>query len=243
MDNLARFDSEGIEIFVNELTGESFASISALARMTGKAASTIQRLAALRNFELQDTQIETATGKKTVALLDENQIVEVLEKYNTQQLKQFAKLGIRNALHKISGYQEAGFSHSKPKSLLDLSPTQLYQLAAYQLSIEFDKTPNRELIEGIDPTYLAATSDAAFYAYHRATCEIAKQTKRANDVLRDIGWIANNEKAKKKEQKDIAEFAKYAEDLDRSTGKQHFDRFEAQQVALAGSQNLALQGT
>ncbi len=105
MNNLTRFDSEGIEIFINE-SGESFSSISGAARMAGKSASTISRLAALRNFELQHTQIDTPSGSKTVALLNEDQIVEVLEKYNTKRLKQFAKLGIRTALHQIAGYQQ-----------------------------------------------------------------------------------------------------------------------------------------
>lgn len=105
MNNLTRFDNDGIEIFINE-TGESFASIRGVARMAGKPASTIKRFKVLRNFALHEAQIDTPGGKQGVALLDEDQIVEVLEKYNTSRLKQFAKLGVRVALHQIAGYRQ-----------------------------------------------------------------------------------------------------------------------------------------
>jgi hypothetical protein len=128
MNNLTRFDSEGIEIFINE-AGESFSSISGAARMAGKSASTISRLAALRNFKLQHTQIDTASGSKTVALLDEDQIVEVLEKYNPSRLKQFAKLGIRTALHQIAGYsQQPIASQQKPLDIYNLDAQTIWLL-------------------------------------------------------------------------------------------------------------------
>ncbi len=238
MDNLARFDSDEIEIFVNEKTGESFASLRALARMTGKAASTIQRFTVLRNFELHNTQADTAGGIQAVSLLNEDQIIEVLEQYNTDRLKQFAKIGIRTALHQIAGYQNISVATSaKPKSLLDLSPTKLYRLAAHQLLIEFGKKPDPELAEGIDLEYFKATGDAAFYAYHRTSSEIAKGTKLANDALRDVGWLEDSEKEKKKEDQDVKEFAKYVSDLDKQfAGAKDFYQFESNQLSLAGGQ-------
>ena len=39
--SLQRFDHDGIELIINTETGESFASISGYARMSGKAQSTI----------------------------------------------------------------------------------------------------------------------------------------------------------------------------------------------------------
>jgi hypothetical protein len=148
MNNLTRFDSEGIEIFINEL-GESFSSISGAARMAGKSASTISRLAALRNFELQHTQVVTPSGSKTVALLDEDQIVEVLEKYNPSRLKQFAKLGIRTALHQIAGYkQDRGFApQQKPLNIFNLDKETLGKLSLLNFSKLFPDSPR---LEGID---------------------------------------------------------------------------------------------
>jgi hypothetical protein len=45
MSNLTRFDRDGIEIIIDLNTGESFASISGYARMSGKAMSTISERA------------------------------------------------------------------------------------------------------------------------------------------------------------------------------------------------------
>jgi phage anti-repressor protein len=122
----------------------------------------------------------------------------------------------------------------KPRSLLDLSPAQLYQLAAHQLSIEFGKKPDPKLIEGLDREYLQATGDAVFYAYHSISCKIATGTKLANDALREIGWLEVDEKEKKKEDKDIVEFAKHLKWLDdRFAGSRDFHQFESHQLALA----------
>jgi hypothetical protein len=68
MNNLTRFDRDDIEIFIDRL-GNSFALISGVARMAEKSASTIQRFTALRKFVLQETQVETVTGKKPLRCL------------------------------------------------------------------------------------------------------------------------------------------------------------------------------
>jgi phage anti-repressor protein len=129
-------------------------------------------------------------------------------------------------------------SPAKPKSLLDLTLTQLYQLATYQRLIEIGKQPNLELVEGIDLEYLSATSEAVNYAYHRVSCDIAIGTKLANDALREFGLMDDSDKARRTENKDIAEFAKHRKWLDdRFPGKQGFDRFESRQLSLAGGSN------
>jgi hypothetical protein len=42
MSNLTRYDNDGLELVINTVTGEAFASISAVARMTDKNESTIR---------------------------------------------------------------------------------------------------------------------------------------------------------------------------------------------------------
>jgi hypothetical protein len=171
MNNLTRFDSEGIEIFINE-AGESFASINGAARMSGKAPTTIQRFTALRNFELQQTQVVMARGKKLITLLDEDQIVEVLEKYNPSRLKQFAKLGIRTALHQIAGYNQqpvATQSILKPLNIYNLGCEILikvgivkYQQSCPELSdwSEADLAGLREELNSIHPMLIQMPTDA-----------------------------------------------------------------------------------
>jgi hypothetical protein len=137
MNNLTRFDNDGIEIFIDN-EGNSFASLSGVARMAEKAPTTIKRLAALRNFELHDAQIDTVTGKKTVTLFDEDQILVVLKKYNPERLMQFAKLGVKTALHQIAGYKQEQYDRPNLDTftIYDLKPWQIERLAA---AIEYRK--------------------------------------------------------------------------------------------------------
>jgi hypothetical protein len=140
IDDLSRFDNDGIEIFINE-AGESFASINGAARMSGKAPTTIQRFTSLRNFELQQVQVDTGYGKKLVTLLNEDQIVEVLEKYNTKRLKQFAKLGIRTALHQIAGYQQEPIEEDESVEMFELDERTMELIEAW---VYYRKLPSIE---------------------------------------------------------------------------------------------------
>lgn len=69
--SLTRFDSDGIELIIDTATGESFASISGYARMSGRAKSTIhERAAKLVEFgKIKEAEIDTGYGSKTVALI------------------------------------------------------------------------------------------------------------------------------------------------------------------------------
>ena len=138
-------------------------------------------------------------------------------------------------------------TQSKPKSLLDLNTTQLYQLAAYKFAIEGGISEDPDLIRGIDPAYLEASGEAAQYAYFLGKLQMAEGTKRANDALRELGYFLTTEKEIQKELKDIAHDKKYLLELEAGmlgrARKEDFDRFESKQAALAGNRSLALQGT
>jgi hypothetical protein len=136
-NNLTRFENDGIEIFI-DTQGNSFASISGVARMAEKSASTIQRFTALRNFALRETQVVMERGFKTVALLDEDQIIEVLKKYNTEPLMQFAKLGVKTALHQLAGYEPQQYDRPDLDTftIYDLKPWQIERICA---AIEYRK--------------------------------------------------------------------------------------------------------
>ena len=104
--SLQRFDQDGIELIINTETGESFASISGYARMTGKAQSTISgRLATHRNETLKTDEILTTTGLKTVALIPEDVICQWLIKDNHELALKVMQLGVRIFLHTIAGFQ------------------------------------------------------------------------------------------------------------------------------------------
>ena len=106
--SLQRFEHDGIELIINTETGESFASISGYARMSGKIPSTISRrltMSGLREKGLKQAQIETASGLRTVALIPEDVICQWLIKDNHELALKVMQLGVRLFLHTIAGFQ------------------------------------------------------------------------------------------------------------------------------------------
>lgn len=103
---LQRFDKDGIELIINTQTGESFASINGYARMSGKLASTIsRRLKLLHKEGLDQAEILTTTGLKTVRLISEDLICKWLPKDNPELASQILKLGVRLFLHTLAGFR------------------------------------------------------------------------------------------------------------------------------------------
>ncbi|MDJ0579047.1 hypothetical protein [Crocosphaera sp.] len=106
MPNLQRYDNDGIELIINTETGESFASVSGYARMSGKDQSTIsKRLGRMNRLLRQEAQILTSTGSKTVALINEDTISDWIVDDNPELAKQLIKIGVRAFNHKLAGYK------------------------------------------------------------------------------------------------------------------------------------------
>lgn len=107
--SLQRFDHDGIELIINTETGESFASISGYARMSGKIPSTISRRLTMSGLRekglLNQAQIETAAGLQCVELIPEDVICQWLIKDNHELALKVMQLGVRLFLHTIAGFQ------------------------------------------------------------------------------------------------------------------------------------------
>jgi hypothetical protein len=137
-DNIVRFDgNDGIEILINTASGESFASISGYARMSGRNKSTIQRRLKTVALEHQKTaEVETQSGLKTVALISEDLIASWIIKDNPERAFVLLKAGVRVCLHEMAGYQvksTAVIANRDPRLvLLD----QLSQLTHQQIALE-----------------------------------------------------------------------------------------------------------
>ena len=71
MNNLTRFDKDGIELVIDTTTGESFATVSGYARMSGLTQQAIsKRYKQTHNQDIAKTaKILTVTGIKTVKLI------------------------------------------------------------------------------------------------------------------------------------------------------------------------------
>ena len=104
MTSLQRFQENGIEILIDTKTGESFASISGYARMSGKDKSTISRRCTVAFGITKTAQIQTESGVKTVSLIPENSIAEWIIDDNPVMAKQLLKAGVRVFLHKTAGF-------------------------------------------------------------------------------------------------------------------------------------------
>lgn len=106
MNSLQRFDQDGIEIIINTETGESFASVSGYARMSGKDKSTIsRRMQSVAKNEAKTAEIQTTTGFKTVALIPESLIAQWLPNDNPEMAGKLMLLGVRVFMHKMAGYE------------------------------------------------------------------------------------------------------------------------------------------
>ena len=108
--NLTKYENDGLELFINTDTGACFASISAVARMCDRPKSTISRyvngqykgvdyMQPLENFSI------TNGGRQKCKLLNEEQIIEVIARYNPSLLQACAKAGLRVYLHKLAGFK------------------------------------------------------------------------------------------------------------------------------------------
>lgn len=140
MSILQRYDKDGIELIINTKTGESFASVSGYARMSGKPQSTI-------NSRVNGTskpndkerslvaEVQTPQGLRSVRLLTEDIIVEWLPKDNPGMATQLMKLGVRVFLHKLAGYEvkSEAIAHSIPQTYAEAL------LEAGRLALENEK--------------------------------------------------------------------------------------------------------
>jgi hypothetical protein len=93
------------EFVVDVVTGEAYASQSGTARLAEVDEATIRRFVSSADLQLKRATIPTAKGLRSSALLNEEQIMEVLEKYNPHKLALAAKAGMRMFLYKLAGYE------------------------------------------------------------------------------------------------------------------------------------------
>jgi hypothetical protein len=246
MSNLTRFDQDGIEIFINPTTGESFASLSGVARMSDEHIETVRRFLTVTNTQTTNAEIETATGKKTVTFLDEDAILVVLEKYNPSRLRQFAKLGIRVSLHEIAGYRLSELS-ADSQVISELSgdiniSTLSYQTLSKLMEVShFRRNPELirwnnlafcKALEGINPVLLEMSADAATYLWAKFCIETDCYKKSLESTDPFVVDITKN--AVKEHQKIIKKpkYIKAAQEFQNQLDRQPITALQDQQYKL-----------
>jgi hypothetical protein len=97
---------DGLEIFIDNTTGESFSSERGLARMCKKARTTVIYFLENtgRKTQAKKAEIITDEGLRSGLLYDEDTIVAALSKFNPELLIDFSKMGVRKAMHTLAGY-------------------------------------------------------------------------------------------------------------------------------------------
>ncbi|MEH1787525.1 MAG: hypothetical protein V7L23_18610 [Nostoc sp.] len=127
MTNLIAYNNDGLEIYIDEVTGEAFASIRSYSRMSGKAISTISgRVKGVHLLEIKTAEIKTSGGLQGVRLITEDIIAEWILKDNPTVAVQFLKLGIRKFMHTLAGYSQPQAQVTPPQAAKAL-PTE-YEL-------------------------------------------------------------------------------------------------------------------
>lgn len=144
MSNLSVFKSnDGIEVIIDQRTGESFCSVSGYARMSGKDKGTIsRRLKTVAVNGVKTDEIQTVTGLKTVALIDEDLITDWIVDDNPSMAKQLLKAGVRIFLHKLAGYKvssEAVQPQPQPQT-----PAEMFFMIAQQMVEQERRTKELE---------------------------------------------------------------------------------------------------
>ncbi|AGR48541.1 hypothetical protein A4L_14 [Anabaena phage A-4L] len=112
--NLTPYNNDGLELHIDNTTGEVFTSIRAAARMCNRNESVIRRFVTAAFGGLKTAEVLTTTGLKTAALMTEDQLLEVITEYKPTLLAKFARLGLRVALHQMAGYQVTTTAVEKP---------------------------------------------------------------------------------------------------------------------------------
>ena len=107
MNNLTRFDNDGIEFLIDTATGETFASVSGYARMSGKDPSTIsRRLKGVASDRVKESKIVTQGGIQTILLISIKDVMDwLLTDYHHTPTQQIFK-------NLVAIYQQQGLDTS-----------------------------------------------------------------------------------------------------------------------------------
>lgn len=104
--NLTRFERDGLELVIDTVTGEAFASVRGYARMSSKPESTIRdRSKGVRKDEVLEAEIPTQGGIQSARLLTEDIITDWIVEDNPTLAKAMLKAGVRVFLHTAAGYK------------------------------------------------------------------------------------------------------------------------------------------
>lgn len=106
MSNLTRYDSNGIELVINQETGAAYATQSGYASMSGKTRQAInKRLQGCNQDVILYAEIPTASGLQGCNLIPADLVFEWLMKDNPELAKAMGSAGATVYMHQLAGYR------------------------------------------------------------------------------------------------------------------------------------------
>jgi hypothetical protein len=198
MTDLQRFDNNGLELIINTKTGESFASISGYARMSGLT----QQAISLRINKLNPTsdnyiliaEMLTATGVKTHKLLTEDLISEWIVKDNPELATKLIQAGVRVYLHTLAGYKVSSTATKKELTPLEILEQQVRLMRAQQDELDKLKLQVQEFNEfkeEVIETRKEAIAHLKFLPEPSVQVAELKPKEQLNRMVRDYAIVNN----------------------------------------------------
>lgn len=86
MTDLQPYNNDGIEIFINTTTGESFASVSGYARMADRDRTTISKRVSRGSFEVKTAEVKTGVGLRVSELINMTTVLQWLVQDNPSMI-------------------------------------------------------------------------------------------------------------------------------------------------------------
>jgi hypothetical protein len=192
---------QGIEVIIDQQTGESFCSVSGYARMSGLSQPAItKRVKKLDNSNATKTaEIDTGYGVKVHNLITEEQVSDWIVDDNPAMAKQLLKAGVRVFLHKLAGYKVTSEAvqpqPQTPAEMLVVFAQQLVEqerrskeLAEKQQLLESKTEALGEQTEHLQ-NRIEALNGASNYYTVRGYCRV-KNIKIAEGMARQVAFAA-----------------------------------------------------
>jgi hypothetical protein len=201
-----------------------------------------------------EAEVKTAGGVQATKFILEDSVINLLEtiqdstrikaetRQNAKELyRRFAKAGFKLFGMLRVAPEELGFltrqsPPQKPKSLLDLSSTELYALIARRGLVDTGKNPPVSIDDKFDPSMLEASLGAVLYAFFQKTqqeTELSELTERMEGApsAKGFGKPSKNEKQIASTRKLVATMGDQ---------KAEFEAFERSMQLLEGATVKAL---